>query len=234
MWACRWHWRSRASSRSGRVRRQQGEGRGASPRFRPKPGGLRTELKESSLAITSDIADLKAITFFVVAVPTPVDHNNVPDLTPVVKASETVGKVPVEGRRRRLRIDRLPGRHRRRLRADPRQGLGPDPGQGLQARLLARAHQPRRQGAHARAHHEGRLGRRRRDARARRRRLRRDHRRRRASRVVHQGRRGREGHREHAARSQHRAHERAGDHLRSHGHPHRATCSKPRARSGTS
>ena len=50
------------------------------------------ELKESSLAITSDIADLKSITFFVVAVPTPVDHNNVPDLTPVVRASETVGK----------------------------------------------------------------------------------------------------------------------------------------------
>ena len=50
------------------------------------------ELKESSLTITSDVADLKAITFFVVAVPTPVDHNNVPDLTPVVRASETVGK----------------------------------------------------------------------------------------------------------------------------------------------
>ena len=27
-----------------------------------------------------------------VAVPTPVDHNNVPDLTPVVRASETVAK----------------------------------------------------------------------------------------------------------------------------------------------
>src|SRR5450432_2586334 len=50
------------------------------------------ELKGSSLAITSDVADLKSVTFFVVAVPTPVDHNNVPDLTPVVKASETVGK----------------------------------------------------------------------------------------------------------------------------------------------
>src|SRR5262245_10544916 len=49
-------------------------------------------LKESSLTITSDIADLKSVTFFVVAVPTPVDENNVPDLTPVVKASETVGK----------------------------------------------------------------------------------------------------------------------------------------------
>src|SRR5262245_4680968 len=52
----------------------------------------KSELEGSALQITSDIADLKGVTFFVVAVPTPVDHNNVPDLTPVVKASETVGK----------------------------------------------------------------------------------------------------------------------------------------------
>jgi UDP-N-acetyl-D-glucosamine/UDP-N-acetyl-D-galactosamine dehydrogenase len=56
-----------------------------------------SELKESSLTITSDIADLKEVTFFVVAVPTPVDENNVPDLTPVVKASETVGKALSKG-----------------------------------------------------------------------------------------------------------------------------------------
>jgi UDP-N-acetyl-D-galactosamine dehydrogenase len=49
-------------------------------------------LKDSSLKITHEIADLDGVTFFVVAVPTPVDHNNVPDLTPVVKASETVAK----------------------------------------------------------------------------------------------------------------------------------------------
>jgi UDP-N-acetyl-D-galactosamine dehydrogenase len=55
------------------------------------------ELKETSLNITSDVADLKSATFFVVAVPTPVDHNNVPDLTPVVKASETVGKGLTKG-----------------------------------------------------------------------------------------------------------------------------------------
>src|SRR3954463_16124679 len=54
-------------------------------------------LKESSLVITSDIAELKSVTFFVVAVPTPVDENNVPDLTPVVKASETVGKGLTKG-----------------------------------------------------------------------------------------------------------------------------------------
>jgi UDP-N-acetyl-D-galactosamine dehydrogenase len=54
-------------------------------------------LKTTSLKITSDLADLKGVTFFVVAVPTPVDHNNVPDLTPVVKASETVGKALSKG-----------------------------------------------------------------------------------------------------------------------------------------
>jgi UDP-N-acetyl-D-galactosamine dehydrogenase len=54
-------------------------------------------LKESSLTITSEVADLKSATFFVVAVPTPVDHNNVPDLTPVVRASETVGRGLTKG-----------------------------------------------------------------------------------------------------------------------------------------
>jgi UDP-N-acetyl-D-galactosamine dehydrogenase len=55
------------------------------------------ELKGSSLTITSEVADLEAVTFFVVAVPTPIDHNNVPDLTPVVRASETVGKALGKG-----------------------------------------------------------------------------------------------------------------------------------------
>ncbi|HEX3902430.1 MAG TPA: nucleotide sugar dehydrogenase [Polyangia bacterium] len=57
----------------------------------------KSELEGSTLKITSEIADLKEVTFFVVAVPTPVDHNNVPDLTPVVKASETVGKALAKG-----------------------------------------------------------------------------------------------------------------------------------------
>src|SRR5258708_3019182 len=55
------------------------------------------ELEASSLTMTSDLADLKGVTFFVVAVPTPVDNNNVPDLTPVVRASETVGKALSKG-----------------------------------------------------------------------------------------------------------------------------------------
>ena len=54
-------------------------------------------LKATKLRMTSDTKDLEGCTFFVVAVPTPVDQNNVPDLTPVVKASETVGKALSKG-----------------------------------------------------------------------------------------------------------------------------------------
>ena len=55
------------------------------------------ELKANPLKITSNPEDLKGATFFVVAVPTPVDQNNVPDLTPVVKSSETVGRALTKG-----------------------------------------------------------------------------------------------------------------------------------------
>jgi len=52
----------------------------------------REELTDSSIELSCDPAKLDATTMFVVAVPTPVDENNVPDLTPLVKASEFVGK----------------------------------------------------------------------------------------------------------------------------------------------
>jgi UDP-N-acetyl-D-galactosamine dehydrogenase len=55
------------------------------------------ELKANPIKISSNPEDLKGVTFFVVAVPTPVDQNNVPDLTPVVKSSETVGKALTKG-----------------------------------------------------------------------------------------------------------------------------------------
>ncbi|MBL8936265.1 MAG: nucleotide sugar dehydrogenase [Archangium sp.] len=54
-------------------------------------------LKAVPLEITADASKLKQATFFVVAVPTPVDVDNRPDLTPVVKASETVGKALKKG-----------------------------------------------------------------------------------------------------------------------------------------
>ncbi len=49
------------------------------------------------IEFTADINQLKEAQFFVIAVPTPVDKYNVPDLTPLIKASETVGKVLKKG-----------------------------------------------------------------------------------------------------------------------------------------
>lgn len=46
---------------------------------------------------TTDIEQIKDCNFYVVAVPTPVDANNNPDLTPLIRASETVGKVIKQG-----------------------------------------------------------------------------------------------------------------------------------------
>ncbi|RYH64477.1 MAG: Vi polysaccharide biosynthesis UDP-N-acetylglucosamine C-6 dehydrogenase TviB [Alcaligenaceae bacterium] len=52
------------------------------------------ELAEAAqLAFTASLQDLSGCTIFIVTVPTPVDTANRPDLTPLVKASETVGKV---------------------------------------------------------------------------------------------------------------------------------------------
>jgi UDP-N-acetyl-D-glucosamine/UDP-N-acetyl-D-galactosamine dehydrogenase len=55
------------------------------------------ELRGTALAVTAELDDLRSATFYVVAVPTPVDENHVPDLRPVVSASETVGKVLKKG-----------------------------------------------------------------------------------------------------------------------------------------
>ena len=46
---------------------------------------------------TADLEDLKEATFFIVAVPTPIDSANVPDLKPLLGASTTVGKVLKKG-----------------------------------------------------------------------------------------------------------------------------------------
>ena len=46
---------------------------------------------------TSSLEELREARFFIVAVPTPVDDHNVPDLTPVKRASETIGKVIKRG-----------------------------------------------------------------------------------------------------------------------------------------
>ncbi len=44
------------------------------------------------ITFTSDESDLKDVGFYVVAVPTPINNMNLPDLTPVLSASRTVGR----------------------------------------------------------------------------------------------------------------------------------------------
>lgn len=52
---------------------------------------------ENGFVCTTDIDEIRDCNFYVVAVPTPVDKNNNPDLTPLYGASDTVGKVISKG-----------------------------------------------------------------------------------------------------------------------------------------
>ncbi|WP_346343444.1 nucleotide sugar dehydrogenase [Porphyromonas levii] len=54
---------------------------------------LQEAINKYGLKCTSNLEDLKESNFYVVAVPTPVNENKNPDLTPLVKASESIGKV---------------------------------------------------------------------------------------------------------------------------------------------
>lgn len=51
----------------------------------------------TGLYCSSDLSDIQEATIYIVTVPTPVDKNNRPDLTPLYKASETVGRVLKKG-----------------------------------------------------------------------------------------------------------------------------------------
>ena len=56
------------------------------------------ELREAShLSFTTDTADLAAANIYIVTVPTPIDAHKRPNLTPLIKASETLGKVLKRG-----------------------------------------------------------------------------------------------------------------------------------------
>src|SRR5688572_19065889 len=53
--------------------------------------------KGCDITFTGSLDVLREARFFIVAVPTPVDRFNIPDLIPVTKASETIGKVIKKG-----------------------------------------------------------------------------------------------------------------------------------------
>jgi UDP-N-acetyl-D-galactosamine dehydrogenase len=55
------------------------------------------EPKEKGLLCTTNLEAIKDCNYFIVTVPTPTDKHNRPDLTPLYKASETVGKVLKKG-----------------------------------------------------------------------------------------------------------------------------------------
>ena len=50
-------------------------------------------LTQTSLHLSDNLATLQDRNFFIVCVPTPVDDNHQPNLTPLIKASQTIGKV---------------------------------------------------------------------------------------------------------------------------------------------
>lgn len=52
---------------------------------------------ETGLYCSCDIAEIEDANIYVITVPTPVDKNNRPDLTPLIKASETVGRIIKKG-----------------------------------------------------------------------------------------------------------------------------------------
>jgi UDP-N-acetyl-D-galactosamine dehydrogenase len=54
------------------------------------------QVKESiknGMKFTLDVEDIKDCNIYIVTVPTPIDDNNEPDLTPIIKSTETVGKI---------------------------------------------------------------------------------------------------------------------------------------------
>ena len=58
---------------------------------------LQDAIRNHGFVCTTDLEKIRECNFYVVAVPTPVDHNNRPDLRPLWGASETVGKVIGKG-----------------------------------------------------------------------------------------------------------------------------------------
>ncbi len=54
-------------------------------------------LKAAPLTVTTDLDAIRDCTFYIVTVPTPIDQAKRPDLTPVVKATQTVGKLLKKG-----------------------------------------------------------------------------------------------------------------------------------------
>ena len=58
---------------------------------------LKNAITNNKMKLSSKIDDIKECNFYIVSVPTPVDKNNRPDLTPLLKASQSVGSILKKG-----------------------------------------------------------------------------------------------------------------------------------------
>ncbi|MDC1221464.1 nucleotide sugar dehydrogenase [Salibacteraceae bacterium] len=56
-----------------------------------------SDFENSDISFTANLDDLQDVEFFIVAVPTPIDDHNKPDLRPLIGSSTTVGKVLSKG-----------------------------------------------------------------------------------------------------------------------------------------
>jgi UDP-N-acetyl-D-galactosamine dehydrogenase len=56
-----------------------------------------SDFEGCDITFTSTPEDLKDVTFFIIAVPTPIDDSNLPNLKPLIGASTTIGKVLKKG-----------------------------------------------------------------------------------------------------------------------------------------
>ncbi|MEA1874157.1 MAG: nucleotide sugar dehydrogenase [Bacteroidota bacterium] len=55
------------------------------------------DFENRDILFTANVEDLRDAHYFIVAVPTPINEHKLPELTPLIKASETVGKVLKKG-----------------------------------------------------------------------------------------------------------------------------------------
>jgi hypothetical protein len=113
------------------------------------------EFEGCDIHFTADIEELRSARFFIVAVPTPIDQQNIPDLGPLLGATRTVGQVLKKGDYVVYESTVYPGCTEEDCVPLLERLSSLKFVDGLQGRLLARAHQSGRQGAHAGDHREG-------------------------------------------------------------------------------
>ena len=58
---------------------------------------ISSDFEGCDIKFTSNPSDLKTATFHIIAVPTPIDNSNMPDLKPLLSATKTVGKILKKG-----------------------------------------------------------------------------------------------------------------------------------------